>query len=850
MSDVKAAFLGPKAENDRYFEELMKEVFRDYVYWRRNFHPEDGRVIEEDDKLDRDFQKSTAKLREELFSILEDLKRGVPLHSPRHLGDMVSDQFLAAQIGYIAALLYNQNNVTGRVSPVTTRCEFDYIDSLAEMIGFRPVARSEGEKGSWGHLASGGTTANMEALWAARNLKYYAASLKLLSKEEAPFLEEIDVNLPDGETETLSSLPILPLLSLTPSESYKLREKAARTYKKHTDLNAEEARVRLDEQIRRKSVQALGVAGLMKEFDEDVPLPKIYVPKTVHYCWKKAADVLGLGQSSIEEINVDDRYRMDVEDLRSKLNPERPTLMVVGVAGTTEEGAFDPLDELARLREETEQRNQHSFWLHADAAWGGYFASLLPSMEPESGTVPDGEADDPDWRSKAIDVKEFFDEVKNDVQPIELFEHGHPITADWVERVSALSQMDSVVVDPHKMGYIPYPAGAVLFADARARDVISHEAPYLAWEDDEEKKIEQKFMGRWTLEGSRPGTSAVACYLAQSLLPHDRTGHGKVVAQTMIAAQRLLFALQQFNSGTGAETGFKIVPLCQPATNVLCYFVAAPEYIQRPKFLNDLSEEVFKRMTVEGDKPIPEYQYFISKTALPYDNYEENIDDLLEEAGIPGEHRGQLAGGQLTVLRSVVMNPLANEMEQAFFESFWEEVATQARRALPDIMLKIIKERNQGNRLPVLWVEDEEEYEAMRQSIEVKVSLGQYLKIKRVSRPEDVEQVVDDFQPQVSIVDLNLTGADGGVDLSSGLQIIDSLQDQGMDDILVYSQYLREGAGAPDGEDSPIRKITKTELKEKKNIPSEFLVDKSADAEARRTEDIDRLLRKILKLVQ
>ena len=39
-------FLGPAAENDRLLEELLVEFLRDHVYWRRNFHPEDGLRID------------------------------------------------------------------------------------------------------------------------------------------------------------------------------------------------------------------------------------------------------------------------------------------------------------------------------------------------------------------------------------------------------------------------------------------------------------------------------------------------------------------------------------------------------------------------------------------------------------------------------------------------------------------------------------------------------------------------------------------------------------------------------------------------------------------------------------
>ncbi len=52
-------------------------------------------------------------------------------------------------------------------------------------------------------------------------------------------------------------------------------------------------------------------------------------------------------------------------------------LAVIGVIGTTEEGAIDQFDKLVELRSEWERSQQQSFWLHADAAWGGYFLTAL-----------------------------------------------------------------------------------------------------------------------------------------------------------------------------------------------------------------------------------------------------------------------------------------------------------------------------------------------------------------------------------------------------------------------------------------------------------------------------------------
>jgi hypothetical protein len=47
--DLASIFLGPKAENADVFERLLLEAVRDHVFWRRNFHPEDGLDVSECD---------------------------------------------------------------------------------------------------------------------------------------------------------------------------------------------------------------------------------------------------------------------------------------------------------------------------------------------------------------------------------------------------------------------------------------------------------------------------------------------------------------------------------------------------------------------------------------------------------------------------------------------------------------------------------------------------------------------------------------------------------------------------------------------------------------------------------
>ena len=50
---------------------------------------------------------------------------------------------------------------------------------------------------------------------------------------------------------------------------------------------------------------------------------------------------------------------------------------MVSIMGSTEEGSVDPLGGIIRIRDEFQKKGL-SFVVHADAAWGGYFCTMLP----------------------------------------------------------------------------------------------------------------------------------------------------------------------------------------------------------------------------------------------------------------------------------------------------------------------------------------------------------------------------------------------------------------------------------------------------------------------------------------
>lgn len=49
-----------------------------------------------------------------------------------------------------------------------------------------------------------------------------------------------------------------------------------------------------------------------------------------------------------------------------------------------------------------------------------------------------------------------------------------------VNQFEVLYKCDSITIDPHKSGYVPYPAGGLCYKDGRMRFLLTWSAPYLS----------------------------------------------------------------------------------------------------------------------------------------------------------------------------------------------------------------------------------------------------------------------------------------------------------------------------------------------------------------------------------
>src|SRR5207253_4955752 len=149
-----------------------------------------------------------------------------------------------------------------------------------------------------------------------------------------------------------------------------------------------------------------------------------------HTWIQKAADLAGLGTSSIRWVSTGADLGMDVGALRRAIETDVAAgdlpFLVIGTAGSVSTGAVDPLREIGAICKE------HGAWFHVDGAYGG-FAAAVP-------------------------------EAPDDLR--------------------GLGRADSVAVDPHKWLYAPLEAGCALVRNPdRLRDAFAYHPPYYHFEE-------------------------------------------------------------------------------------------------------------------------------------------------------------------------------------------------------------------------------------------------------------------------------------------------------------------------------------------------------------------------------
>ncbi len=296
------------------------------------------------------------KLAQVIEDIITDIApRAVNVASPYFIGHMTSAiPFFMVHLKAIAAAL-NQNVIKLETSKVLSVLEKQILAKMHRMVFKREDAfyrdHVQNTLTALGSFTTGGTTANITALWVARN--------KLFPK-----------------TDNFSS------------------------------------------------IEENGFFEAMKAHDLDRVV--IIVSKRGHFSLRKAGGILGIGNRNVIAVDVDENRSIDLNKLTSlirelKQDGRTKIAAIVGIAGATETGIIDPLQDLADI---CERENIH---FHVDAAWGG---------------------------------------------PVLLSEQ-------YAHLLSGIERADSVTIDCHKQFYMPMTAGMVYFKDPHALDAIAYHARYV-----------------------------------------------------------------------------------------------------------------------------------------------------------------------------------------------------------------------------------------------------------------------------------------------------------------------------------------------------------------------------------
>ena len=229
----EAWFLGPKGENGEMFERMVALAIRDHVFWRRNYHPSDPTHITETIKRSNEYLEAVDALQEGFDELLAFLKKSVPFFSLRYQGHMNWDLTIPGMLGYFSAMLYNPNNVAFEGSTATTFLELLVGDDLCRMMGYViPPSDAAGVR-PWGHITCDGTVANIEALWSARNLRFFPLAVKeAIADTSLPDLataSDFEISLPDGRRARLVDLDTWSLVNLGADAVLEIRPASPRS---------------------------------------------------------------------------------------------------------------------------------------------------------------------------------------------------------------------------------------------------------------------------------------------------------------------------------------------------------------------------------------------------------------------------------------------------------------------------------------------------------------------------------------------------------------------------------------------------------------------------------------------
>jgi tyrosine decarboxylase / aspartate 1-decarboxylase len=142
---------------------------------------------------------------------------------------------------------------------------------------------------------------------------------------------------------------------------------------------------------------------------------EIILPSSAHFSFEKIASLMNM---KLKTIPITQNHCMDITQLKKHITSD--TAAVIGIAGTTDLGAIDPIPEISEICE-----NEHIFF-HVDAAFGGFIIPFLRNIG---------------FHLPCIDF--------------------------------SLKGLSTISLDAHKMGYATIPLGTLILREKRWLEEIS-----------------------------------------------------------------------------------------------------------------------------------------------------------------------------------------------------------------------------------------------------------------------------------------------------------------------------------------------------------------------------------------
>jgi glutamate/tyrosine decarboxylase-like PLP-dependent enzyme len=261
----------------------------------------------------------------------------------------------------------------------------------------------------------------------------------------------------------------------------------------------------------------------------------VLASETSHYCCYTVAAWLGMGQKSVISVPTHEDNSIDVNALgrlaREALSEGKRIAAIVATMGSTDEFGIDALDAVCKLRDQLvdEFNLDYRPHVHADAVIGWAWSTF----------------NDYDFQANPLGFR------------------GRTVRAlaAAARRIRQLHLADSIGIDFHKTGYVPYVSSLVLLKNRDDLQLITRSRstmPYLF-------QSGEYHPGMYSLETSRAGTGPMSALANLLLLGKEGLqtllGHSVEMAETL---RELIEALPQLTvlnrDNVGPVTLFRAYP--------------------------------------------------------------------------------------------------------------------------------------------------------------------------------------------------------------------------------------------------------------------------------------------------